>query len=111
MKQTEIKSNVLQQLIDAMLGETGGKMKPKMVSIEVVKPIKGKEGLKDVLDDAAEHDEDFEESTLDRAMDKANAEKNCVSEDDWEDSEGDEEADEKAMKKPRMTLSEFLNSK
>ena len=54
--ESEMKSNVLQNLIDLMMGSTGSKIKPKMVSLEVIKPMKGMEGLEEVLDEASEEE-------------------------------------------------------
>jgi len=71
--QTEMKGNVLQNLIDLMMGSTGSKIKPKMVSIEVVKPAGGKDGLEEVLNKASEEapeDEEMEEVPEDEEVDK-----------------------------------------
>mgnify|MGYP003428766945 CR=1 FL=1 len=57
MDKSAMKSNVLQQLIEAMMGETSGKMKPKMITIDIIKPIKKGESLEDVLDEASEKNE------------------------------------------------------
>lgn len=107
-RETEIKSGVLQQLIEAMLGETGGKMKPKMVTIEVVKPMeKGEGSLEEVLDKASKKDSDdeWEGSPEDEALDKLGKEAMEEDDDEKEMCEGGE------MKKPRMSLSQFLSRK
>jgi hypothetical protein len=126
MKQTEMKSNVLQQLIEAMMGETSGKMKPKMVTIDVITPVKGKGGsLDDVLDEASEKSK-YEDSPEDEAVDRMLASKKGMSKAEWEDSPEDEAVDEAVedalegdeemcsggeVKKPRMSLSQFLSRK
>ena len=103
MKQTEMKSNVLQQLIEAMLGETGGKMKPKMITIDVIKPVKG-ESLEDVLDEASEEAPEMGTKDVDGDGDH-----------DADDHEMAEEEDEEMCSggemKPRMSLSQFLSRK
>jgi len=105
MKQTEMKSNVLQQLIEAMLGETGGRMKPKVVTIDIIKPKEG-ENLEDVLDEASEKAPAMGTKDVDGDGDH-----------DADDHEMTEEDDEEEMceggsaKKPRMTLSQFLSRK
>lgn len=115
-REIQMKQKVLDMLKEFMMGEEGSKFKPKAIEVEMIgKPTK--EGLKDVLEDAAEanpvededcEDEAYEESALDRMADKAGAEEMGESEKDYEDSETDEERDAKAKK---MTLSEFLASR
>lgn len=101
-KETEMKSNVLQQLIEAMLGETGGKMKPKVMSVEIIHG-KPKEGLEEVLEHAAEEAPEMGEP-IDMNGDGKHDEKDheMADEDDEEYCEGGE------AKKPRMSLSQFL---
>lgn len=110
-----MKQKVLEMLKEFMMGEEGSKFKPKAIEVEMVgepKEVKGKEGLKELLEDASEanpvEDEDYEEGDVDRAHDKYGAEEAGVSEDEFEGSEEDEEGDEKAKK---MSLQDFLASR
>ena len=84
----EIKQQVLDMLKDLMMGTSGDRVKPKMVTVDVVsaKPV-GKEGLEDVLKKASEENPVDEEE-----MDPAEME---------DDSDEDDE-------EPKMSLKEFL---
>ena len=103
MKQTEMKSNVLQKLIEAMLGETGGRMKPKVVTIDVIKPKEG-ESLEDVLDEASDKAPAMGTKDVDGDGDHDADDHEMAEEDDEEMCEGGE-------MKPRMSLSQFLSRK
>jgi len=61
-KSTAMKSKVLEMLEQFMSGEHGKRLKPKMVSIEVMsdKPPMGKGNLKDVLKRASEENDGIE---------------------------------------------------
>ena len=114
-REIEMKQHVLELLKNFMMGEEGGKFKPK--AIEVAMVGKPKESLVDD-EDMSKMDPDmkkWEESAEDRALDKAEAEEHHVSEDEWEGSPEDEEADEEYLeekeKKPRMSLKDFLASR
>lgn len=102
----QVKKQVLDMLEKFLMGSDGGKFKPKMMSVEVIHPMKGKEGLDKVLDKASE------DCPADEYADKHNAIAHDMSEDEWEGSPGDEEADEEMMEEnPRMSLKEFLRSR
>jgi len=103
MKQTEMKSNVLQQLIEAMMGETSGKMKPKMITIDIIKPKEG-ESLEDVLDEASEKAPAMGTKDVDGDGDHDADDHEMAEEEDEEMCEGGE-------MKPRMSLSQFLSRK
>lgn len=65
-KSTKMKSEVLAMLEQFMMGETGKKIKPGAISVEMVVPKKeSKEGLKDVLDEASKNEYGREPMTED----------------------------------------------
>jgi len=108
-KEIQMKQHVLSMLHDFMMGEEGGKFKPKAIEVEMIsepKEVEGKEDLDDFLKGASK---DYEDSSADKASDAVNAKKAGMSEEDWEGSEGDEEADEEASKK--TSLKEFFKRK
>lgn len=107
-----MKQKVLEMLKEFMMGEEGSKFKPKAIEVEMVgepKEVKGKEGLKELLEDAAEANPvDEEGDYADEYADKENAAEAGKSEEEYEDSEEDEEADKKMGK---MSLQDFLASR
>jgi hypothetical protein len=62
-KESEIKSKVLQMLEQFMSGEHGKRLKPKVVSVEVMadKHSMGEGSLKDVLKRASEENDDADD--------------------------------------------------
>ncbi len=98
-----MKSNILQQLMEMMMGETGSKVKPKIVSVEMVVPKKDAGGLEEVLDKAQE-DEPAEEmgEPIDADGDGDH---------DMDDHEMAEDCDDEEEEKPRMSLKDFLARK
>ena len=93
-KDIEMKQKVLEMLKDFMMGREGSKFKPKEIHVEMMSAPKvaGKEGLADVLKDAAE-----------------------AKPVDYEDEEHEidpEELDEDEEEKPKkMSLRDFLESR
>jgi hypothetical protein len=67
MEKTEMKSKLLGDLLELMMGSHGEKMKPKSVEVQVIKGKPG-ESLEDVLDKASDEappvdaDEEMDES-------------------------------------------------
>jgi hypothetical protein len=86
----EVKSHVLEMLKELLMGNEGGKFKPKLMSVEVItgKPKNDKEGLDDVLQEASEA--------------------HPVEEEMHDEPDGDECYDDE---KPKMSLKEFLKSR
>ena len=110
-KEAEMKSNVLQQLIEAMLGETSNRVKPKMVSIEIVKPIKKGEGesLEEVLNEAAKESSEMGEPVDVDGDGDHDMDDHKLAEDEDEDEE--EKMCSGGEAKKRMSLQEFLSRK
>ena len=90
-KELEMKKQIMEMLEKFLMGREGSKFAPKAVEVEVMhaKPIKGKEGLKEVLQDASD------ENPIEEAHESP-----------------EEEMDEDDEDKPKgMTLREFLESR
>lgn len=97
-----MKKQVMEMLEQFLMGREGSKFAPKAVHVEMMsaKPIKGKEGLKEVLEDAAE------ENPVEHEMSESPEEEEREHEmDDSEDEEDDE------PKSKGMSLREFLESR
>lgn len=70
-KEIEMKKHVLGMLKNFMMGEEGGKFKPKAIEVDMVGEHKpGKAGLADVLKDASEKAPDMESPAEDKGEDE-----------------------------------------
>lgn len=120
----EVKSHVLEMLKDMLMGNEGGKFKPKMVSMEIVIPKKGgdKEGLEDLLQHASEAHPAHEEPDGDEYCEGGMAKYSkggAVEGTGLDEPGGFEDMDLEHVdddnyhvdKKPKMSLKEFLKSR
>jgi hypothetical protein len=124
-KEMEVKSHVLEMLKEMLMGNDGGKFKPKMVSMEIVIPKKGsdKEGLDEVLEDAARahpvHEEPDGDEYCEGGMAKKYSKGGAVEGTGLDEPGGFEDMDLQhadgdnfeVEKKPKMSLKEFLKSR
>lgn len=72
-KEIEMKKHVLGMLKNFVMGEEGGKFKPKAIQVEMMgepKEVKGKAGLGDFLKDASKDAPDMESPSEDKGEDE-----------------------------------------
>lgn len=69
-KEIEMKKHVLGMLKNFVMGEEGGKFKPKAIQVEMMGEPKGKAGLGDFLKDASKDAPDMESPSEDKGEDE-----------------------------------------
>lgn len=105
-----MKKQVMEMLEQFLMGREGSKFAPKAVHVEMMtaKPVKGKEGLKEVLEDAAEENpiENMSHEDMEEVSESPEEERR-----EHQPGGSEEDEEEEEVKPKGMTLREFLESR